>query len=58
MLGGPEVTGENVMTKFSRRNYNRRKRVDGKWVSGWIERGTIECFIIVVSERSKCCLML
>ncbi|KFM80122.1 putative transposase-like protein, partial [Stegodyphus mimosarum] len=49
------VVRESVMldeSKFSKRKYNRGKRVKGEWVFGGVERGSNVCFVEVVENRS------
>jgi len=40
-------------SKFDRRKYNRRHRVDGQWIFGGVQRETGACFLIPVERRDK-----
>ncbi|KZS20891.1 Uncharacterized protein APZ42_012306 [Daphnia magna] len=37
---------------MNQKKYNRRKRVDGVWVFGGVERGSGKCFLVTVIDRS------
>jgi hypothetical protein len=50
MIGGEGKIDES---KFGKRNYNRGKGVDGRWVVGGVERGSNKCFLRVVEQRDK-----
>ena len=52
-IGGPGMIVEIDENKFGKRKFNRGKRVDGKWVFGGVERGSKNCFLKVVPDRSK-----
>ncbi|KAI9562474.1 hypothetical protein GHT06_009907 [Daphnia sinensis] len=51
-IGGIKVTVEIDESKFGKRKYNRGKKVDGVWVFGEVERGSGQCFLVLVPDRS------
>ena len=56
-IGGPGSIVEIDESKFGRRKYNRGRYVDGHWVFGGIERGTGDCFMVEVADRSASTLL-
>lgn len=44
-------------SKFGKRKYHRRHRVEGQWVFGSIEEGSQKSFMFVVDDRSKATLL-
>lgn len=52
-LGGEGKIVEIDESKFGKRKYQRGKWVEGRWVFGGIERGTDNCFMLVVEDRSR-----
>lgn len=56
-LGGPGKIVEIDESKFSKRKYNRGKRVKGEWVFGGVERQSNVCFVEVVENRSAAVLL-
>ncbi|KAF8765222.1 hypothetical protein HNY73_023209 [Argiope bruennichi] len=53
MIGCPGIVVEIDESKFGIREYNRGRRVNGKWVFSEIERGSRKCFWGVVEDRPK-----
>ncbi|GBO43469.1 hypothetical protein AVEN_207531-1 [Araneus ventricosus] len=51
-IGGVGKIAEIDESKFGKRKYNRRRRVEGKWVFGGLLRYSNDCFFEVVDERS------
>lgn len=50
-LGGIGVTVEIDESKFGRRKYHRRHRVEGQWVFRGYERDTGRVFMVAVEDR-------
>ena len=58
MIGGPGIIVEIDESKFGKRKYNRRHRVEGAWVFGGIERTLAKRrFAVVVQDRSAATLL-
>ncbi|XP_019862099.1 PREDICTED: uncharacterized protein LOC109590640 [Amphimedon queenslandica] len=57
VIGGPGSVIEIDKSKFGKRKYNRGRYVDGHWVFGGIERGTSNCFMVAVADRSAATLL-
>ena len=54
-LGGVGTVVEVDEAKFGKRKFNRGRRVDGIWVFGAIERGSLpaKCVLIPVQDRTE-----
>ena len=56
-IGGLGKVVEIDESKFGRRKYNRGRYRDGHWVFGGVERGSGECFMVEVQQRSAAVLL-
>ncbi|GBM96128.1 hypothetical protein AVEN_153255-1 [Araneus ventricosus] len=52
-IGGPGIVVEIDESKFEKCEYNRGKRVVRRWVFGGVERGSNNCFFVVVENRTS-----
>ncbi len=57
IIGGPGTIVEIDESKFGRRKYNRGRYQDGHWVFGGVERGTANCFMVEVQDRTAATLL-
>src|SRR3954465_8321067 len=60
-IGGMDEGGEAIVveideSKYFHRKYHRGQWRDGHWVFGGIERGTGNCFLVEVPDRSAATL--
>ena len=51
-LGGPGKVVEVDESVFASRKYNRGRMLQTQWVLGGIERGSGDCFLVVVPDRT------
>lgn len=51
-VGGPGKIIVIAESKFGKRKYHKGRRKDGLWVFGGTERGTKNCFLTTVEDRS------
>lgn len=51
-IGGPGLEVEIDESKFMHRKYHRGRYVEGHWVLGLIERGSNNCVLVPVPDRS------
>lgn len=52
-LGGPGKIVEIDEAKFGKRKYNRGRIVEGQWVLGAVERGSVKACLVPVPDRTS-----
>jgi len=53
LLGGPGKVVEVDEAKFGKRKFHRGRRVNGVWIFGILERGSNNCVVMPVEDRTE-----
>lgn len=57
VIGGPGRIVEIDESAWTKRKYNRGRRVNNQWVFGGIDRDSRECFLVLVDRRDAATLL-